>query len=117
MFQNKETGMSLIDNAWTQRELFTLKTVLHREGSPTVQIQVSDSSLKVVGLGKLYHMLIQSTTVIVSGKATYKLVGAIRFVECGMGLNHYTAFIRSSLDPTQWFHIDDSVVSSMCRAG
>ncbi|XP_064393169.1 uncharacterized protein LOC135340729 isoform X3 [Halichondria panicea] len=56
---------------------------------------------------------IQSTLLTVCGEkktARYKLVAAIRYLEIGFGVNHYTSFVCSHEDPTQWFHIDDSKV-------
>lgn len=64
---------------------------------------------------KFYIIIIQNTYLRVKGnfRATYKLVGVIRFHTYGGGTNHYTAFVRSVHDPTQWFHADDSQVSTI----
>ena len=44
---------------------------------------------------------------------TYRLVGVVVHVVLAQGLGHYTAFIRSKCDGTQWFYADDTKVYSI----
>ncbi len=46
----------------------------------------------------------------VDGTANYKLVGIVVHKQLHFGLGHYTAFVRSRLDESQWYHMDDGEV-------
>jgi len=85
--------------------------VYFRDGSPEVQIQVINHCCFTTN----HITAFQTTRLKVYGEmsnAWYKLVGAIRFIEYVGGVNHYTAFIHSIHNSTQWFYMDDSRVSN-----
>ena len=55
----------------------------------------------------------QNTFMKISGTrcAMYKLMGIVINKRLGPDLTHYTALIRSLVDPTIWFYADDATVS------
>ncbi len=45
----------------------------------------------------------------------YKLVGVIKYIKLSETTGHYTAFIRSRSDHSQWFHVDDNKVFKLLQ--
>ena len=46
-------------------------------------------------------------------RARYSLVGVVMHKMLSPVMGHYTAFVRSSLDKMQWYHIDDNEVNNI----
>lgn len=47
-----------------------------------------------------------------STSARYSLVGVVMHRKLSHVMGHYTAFVRSSMDKMQWYHVDDNEVCS-----
>lgn len=60
---------------------------------------------------------IQKTSLVIrtsdDRRARYSLVGVVMHKMLSPVMGHYTAFVRSSLDKMQWYHIDDNEVNNI----
>lgn len=60
-------------------------------------------------MGNSHKSLPQKTTLKLNGHI-YSLTGVVLHTLLGNGVGHYTAFVRSRCDKTQWFYVNDAEV-------
>lgn len=48
-------------------------------------------------------------------RIVYTLVGVVVHTQLFQGCGHYTSFVRSQVDKSQWIHADDDEVITFCH--